>query len=221
MEKRNTVLLTVIAIATLLVAVVGATFAYFTASEIEMGKSVVTVETSSVDQTTAEGTNVSLNIGMLNMNQLDGKNDYTAYKDSDDPGTIKISTQLGSSGGKTTCTYDLVYTPTTGGDYKKSVANTGNLKELTIITEATATGTGSSVQGSSSKETDLTGKPTVTTLVTGAKLIVQGGAGTKGDANWVITPRYYNLGVDQTDNAQKSFGGTVSVVNLSCVNEGV
>ena len=31
MEKRNTVLLTVIAIATLLVAVVGATFAYFSA----------------------------------------------------------------------------------------------------------------------------------------------------------------------------------------------
>ena len=32
MEKKNTILLTVIAIATLLVAVVGATFAYFTAS---------------------------------------------------------------------------------------------------------------------------------------------------------------------------------------------
>ena len=32
MERKNTVLLTVIAIATLLVAVVGATFAYFTAS---------------------------------------------------------------------------------------------------------------------------------------------------------------------------------------------
>ena len=32
MEKKNTILLTVIAVATLLVAVVGATFAYFTAT---------------------------------------------------------------------------------------------------------------------------------------------------------------------------------------------
>ena len=32
MERKNTILLTVIAIATLLVAVVGATFAYFTAT---------------------------------------------------------------------------------------------------------------------------------------------------------------------------------------------
>ena len=33
MEKRNTLLLTVIAVATLLVAVVGATFAYFASSQ--------------------------------------------------------------------------------------------------------------------------------------------------------------------------------------------
>lgn len=38
MEKRNTVLLTVIAVATLLVAVVGATFAYFSASVQEVNK---------------------------------------------------------------------------------------------------------------------------------------------------------------------------------------
>ena len=38
MEKRNTILLTVIAIATLLVAVVGATFAYFTASTKTSGE---------------------------------------------------------------------------------------------------------------------------------------------------------------------------------------
>lgn len=37
MEKKNTILLTVIAIATLLVAVVGATFAYFTATVTESG----------------------------------------------------------------------------------------------------------------------------------------------------------------------------------------
>ena len=38
MDKKNTVLLTVIAVATLLVAVVGATFAYFSARVTENNK---------------------------------------------------------------------------------------------------------------------------------------------------------------------------------------
>ena len=49
MEKRNTMLLTVVAIATLLVAVVGATFAYFTATGDTSGSSDVRVITSSED----------------------------------------------------------------------------------------------------------------------------------------------------------------------------
>ena len=42
MDKKNTMLLTVIAVATLLVAVVGATFAYFTVSQSEAQQTVVT-----------------------------------------------------------------------------------------------------------------------------------------------------------------------------------
>lgn len=48
MEKKNMVLLTVIAVATLLVAVVGATFAYFTATSTTTGNK------TSVDATTAQ-----------------------------------------------------------------------------------------------------------------------------------------------------------------------
>lgn len=46
MEKKNTVLLTVIAVATLLVAVVGATFAYFTASTAGTGTGQVNTSTT-------------------------------------------------------------------------------------------------------------------------------------------------------------------------------
>lgn len=53
MEKKNTVLLTVIAVATLLVAVVGATFAYFTATTTPSGNGgsadVTTTTVGSVD----------------------------------------------------------------------------------------------------------------------------------------------------------------------------
>ena len=52
MDKKNTLLLTVIAIATLLVAVVGATFAYFTAQQGEGQNAEVNVKTSTVDTLT-------------------------------------------------------------------------------------------------------------------------------------------------------------------------
>lgn len=48
MDKKNTMLLTVIAVATLLVAVVGATFAYFTASNSATGATNVTTTTEKV-----------------------------------------------------------------------------------------------------------------------------------------------------------------------------
>ena len=46
MEKKNMVLLTVIAVATLLVAVVGATFAYFTATSTTSGNETTTSATT-------------------------------------------------------------------------------------------------------------------------------------------------------------------------------
>ena len=49
MDKKNTILLTVIAIATLLVAMVGATFAYFTAQRGKGAQADITVTTSTSD----------------------------------------------------------------------------------------------------------------------------------------------------------------------------
>lgn len=57
MEKKNTILLTVIAIATLLVAVVGATFAYFTAQ----------VTTTNNDQNTTDVTTAALASASMDM----------------------------------------------------------------------------------------------------------------------------------------------------------
>ena len=72
MEKKNTILLTVIAVATLLVAVVGATFAYFTASTSGTGTGDVTTGTATsigsvaMDlQTIADSNNMSYPGGML------------------------------------------------------------------------------------------------------------------------------------------------------------
>ena len=48
-NRKNTILLTVIAVATLLVAVVGATFAYFTAQGTGSKQKDVTVTTETID----------------------------------------------------------------------------------------------------------------------------------------------------------------------------
>lgn len=65
MEKKNTVLLTVIAVATLLVAVVGATFAYFTASTAGTGTGAASTST-----TTTIGS-VALNLGTATLTGQD------------------------------------------------------------------------------------------------------------------------------------------------------
>ena len=73
MEKKNTILLTVIAVATLLVAVVGATFAYFTASTTT-GKGTGTVqtgETTSLGSTSLDMSTVSTQ-GASNMSYPGG-----------------------------------------------------------------------------------------------------------------------------------------------------
>ncbi len=216
MERKNTLLLTVIAVATLLVAVVGATFAYFTATSNEGGRSRLTVNTNSVDQTTATGTDVALTINQSDMNLLDGKNDYTAYKENN-AGRAGLETTVGNGGGINTCTYDLIYTPDAdpSGVYTKSATNLADLKEFTVLVSATSS------NGTITKETqteiDLTGQTGIVNLVTGATLVVSG-ANETGSVTWTITPRYYNLEIDQTENAGKTFGGIVSLTNLSCNN---
>ena len=55
MDKKNTMLLTVVAVATLLVAVVGATFAFFTANNSVGGTTTVTATTEAVGTVTLSG----------------------------------------------------------------------------------------------------------------------------------------------------------------------
>ena len=56
MEKKNTILLTVIAVATLLVAVVGATFAYFTATNSTSGEGGTTDVTTAAKDCATKST---------------------------------------------------------------------------------------------------------------------------------------------------------------------
>ena len=115
-----------------------------------------------------------------------------------------------------TCTYDLRYVVST--PYLASAENTMGLKELTIngYQKVTTGDDNVSVSGSMS-EVDLTNVNEYKTLVSGAKLIVNG-VNSIGTTTWYFTPRFYNLGINQDDNANKIFSGNIEVASLACIN---
>ena len=214
MEKRsnNTIMLTVIAIATLLVAVVGATFAYFSANTAgNAGKTTVEVNTAAAaDLFLTEGNStITLDVTADKMQQAVGKNDYSVKITNDTDATIAVKLTAGSS--KATCTYDLTYTPTT--EFKSdSDAVAASLKEFTLA--------GTSTAGNNFEEKDLNGVNAATVL--GSYSISDTYDAAAADEatvdTWTFTANFYNLAVDQGDNIGKTFGGTVTVTNVQCTN---
>ena len=81
MEKKNTMLLTVIAVATLLVAVVGATFAYFSVqtSSVGLTKASVTGKASATGTLTATTKTTALNLALSGVEMDETKKGTTYY----------------------------------------------------------------------------------------------------------------------------------------------
>lgn len=80
MEKKNTMLLTVIAVATLLVAVVGATFAYFSVqSSADATGSTVQGKASATGQITATTKTTNLNLALTGADMDESKKGTTYY----------------------------------------------------------------------------------------------------------------------------------------------
>ena len=133
MEKKNTILLTVIAVATLLVAVVGATFAYFTAS--------VTTENKENNTTTVQ-TRTIASATMDFGSKVEASNVLPGYK------TVKTVTVAGNgSAGDVDVNATITLTP--------SVADFGNHIKYSIYKVATATAPdASTICGESTPVTD-------------------------------------------------------------------
>ena len=113
MEKKNTILLTVIAVATLLVAVVGATFAYFTAAN------------NPGDGATDTATVTTETVSAINVNSQADNTTYLSY-----PGGVSvfaagvnISKTAASAGSSSTIAYgvNLKYTNNTGTDLNYTI----------------------------------------------------------------------------------------------------
>lgn len=215
MEKKNTVLLTVIAIATLLVAVVGATFAYFSASVTQDATVTVQAETAKANDVFLSAAGEEDDASII-LDQLTNENMSKAQAGSfvdDDTATIEISLNAGS--GKATCTYDLVWTETSAIPYAKST-------KLVDGQEVEVTGNEFTLQG-----TDGTQKVDEIEVHTiGEKL----GSGTISDdfddaltatkQTWTFTGKFYNTVDPQNQQLDKVYAGNIKVTNVQCNNNG-
>ena len=224
MEKKNTILLTVIAVATLLVAVVGATFAYFTATAKPSGNG----DTS--EATTATMASVKLTASVA------GNSENTVY-----PGTknyagmhVKATKEgTGSANDDYTITYTVKGSVTLGSEftagtveytlYRVDTTPVNNVVTCPGPTEtATATGTQytetctlASQLGEDQKIATGSGTVTGTTApinVTGQTLSTTGVT----DAYYYLVVEYKNENKDQNADQNKTI--TVALDSVEITN---
>ena len=211
-NKKNTILLTVIAVATLLVAVVGATFAYFTAQGGTASSAKVTVSTGTAGSSSL-GTFSAINIYADATNFAQGKGSRVGTS----TGTVAW-TAPGASGTETPSEADrsFCYTASlavTKNDFVYSSTNPDHNAELTLTAKK------NDVVVLQDKDITVgTASVSIPTEKDGStmthKLVAEAGA-TKSD-NWELTVTLVNLGVDQNDNTGKQFTGAVKFDKTNC-----
>lgn len=217
-NKKNTILLTVIAVATLLVAVVGATFAYFTAQGGTGTSANVTVTTGTA-ASSEFGTFGAINIYADATTFAEGKPDATGTTTGTvswtAPGATTNTTP--SEADRSFCyTADLIINTNT---FTKSAKNTTNAKELYFT----------AVKGSTTlveeqslvtlpDGTAVTGTINIPTTKDGSvlkhKLIAD--AGKTVSDSWTITVTLKNLDIDQNENTGKQLAGTIQFTKVAC-----
>ena len=227
-NKKNTILLTVIAVATLLVAVVGATFAYFTAQGGASSKADVTVKTGTA-ASTSFGTWEAISITADQTNFAQGAGDQSGTSTGEVSWTAPGATQTYTP---TEAERSMCYTATLQIDKNTFVVSSTNTNEdAELIFKAEMghmTGETGARQFTSEKvvinDLDITTTKTNIQIPTAAdttnyvhKLVADAGA-TVADA-WKLTVTLKNLDVDQNDNTGKEFVGKVVFDKATCPTE--
>ena len=222
MEKRNTLLLTVIAVATLLVAVVGATFAYF-ASSITPGEGLnldVTAEASTA-QFAATGTTFQMTVTPDLMQQGSSANNPVAKSTT---GTFTVS--LGTEAAAVTCTYNIKfkwtngssYTPTTGLYDAQGAAAVNGGKEFTVKAALATNSQVTTGENSIVEEVNLDKLVNEGVVISGATIAVDAATKT-AEAVWTFTTNFYNLSLNQSALAgegSKTYTGNFYADNVVC-----
>ncbi len=218
-NKKNTILLTVIAVATLLVAVVGATFAYFTAQGAQGTTADVTVSTGTA-ASSEFGVIKALNLYADATTFAEGAGDETG----DTTGTVKWTAPGAVTGQEAPSEADrsFCYTASlniTANTFTVSAANTENLNELEFTAKKGDTVLLDKVSlVDFDTKTGKTGTIQIPTTANGSeythKLVADAGASVTD--NWTITVTLKNLAMNQNENTGKQLTGQIAFTKTNC-----
>ena len=209
-NRKNTILLTVIAVATLLVAVVGATFAYFTARGGEDVTKNINVITDTTDSATFSLEPIGFTATQENFGQGGG--------DQTDTSTGTASFTANS----TDETSEFCYTLTinvASNDFVYTTAPT-NTPELVLDVTKEAGTKGSPVSVITAKDvtTQTTGEIKVPATAGGSDYVHKITANKSQTVvdTFKITLAFKNLNSDQNKNQGKTFTGTMTFAKAEC-----
>ncbi len=211
-NKKNTILLTVIAVATLLVAVVGATFAYFTAQGGSTSQADIIVKTGTA-ASSAFGTYTAISIYADQNNFAEDKGDQTGSSTGTVTWTAPGATDKYTP---TEAERTMCYTATlnvTGNTFVVSSKNTTGDPELVFTAQKGSTKVIEDMNITTTKS-DVQIPTTAGGTDYKHKLIAE--AGKTATENWTLTVTLKNLAVDQNDNTGKSFSGAVKFTKVDC-----
>ena len=221
-NKKNTILLTVIAVATLLVAVVGATFAYFSAQGGGSATNNIEVKTEA-----AASSSFSIDKNLAILANMDNFAQGTGETQADTmTGTVEFTAGTGT-GAQTEFCYsatiawnsatprDFVDTSAEQDDLTLTVTKNSDWTGSDYTTKETAIWTNKAVT-TSAQRSNFTKIPTT---ADGNEFIrhMTASAGTTAREQILVTLSFnYSGTVDQTANAGKTLTGTLTLKQENC-----
>jgi len=212
MERKNTILLTVIAVATLLVAVVGASFAFFAIQpQTEGSKVEVETTTAKAADSFVASTEDTLVLPVTNAVMQTTETDKEAVSDN---ATITVKLTAGSA--SASCDYYLTYTDESAEAYSPTVADR---LEYTIQGNAGS----DALTLKDAEGNDEINMDKVTTFgpfkITDAAEDVENPTELVPTVQtWNLTAKFYNLAENQNKQLNKTFVGNFAVTDVTCVN---
>ena len=210
MDKKNTMLLTVIAVATLLVAVVGATFAYFTVSadSTTATTSVVTKVEAVGTVAVADGSDLKLDITAAQMSEtLKGAATYYATASGTPVASEPAATTVATFTAAAIADEDVTYSCT----FNYKVTSDATEKQAAVLNATGASSYKLSTNGTftlSEDEYTLAGN---STTGTGTLTITDGGTATIGAVAFLK-----NTNDPQNDLAGATITTTFEVTGFAC-----
>src|SRR5574344_772472 len=206
-NKKNNSLLLIIALATLLVAMIGATFAYFTADVSGNGTSQVHVTTSTTDSLVyTPGSAISLTATQQNF--------YLNAGNQTGSTTSTVQLLANNTGSATYC-YTVAVNITTN-EFIYTVDS--STPELTLSVTKSAAGAAATSVLTNYDITTKTGSVNIPTTLGGTvyKNSITAAASASTTDSFTATVTMVNLGTKQTANEGKNFSAKLVLTTVSC-----